>query len=102
MVAERYEYHSDRSHKFWDVEVMGDEVVVHYGRIGTNGTEHVSTCANSTLANNYMQMKIREKVSKGYVLMGWKPVAEPKKKTKPKRKPKVETNELILEDLILD
>ena len=34
---QRYEYTEGTSNKYWEIEREGTTVVVHYGRIGTNG-----------------------------------------------------------------
>ena len=63
----RFECVSDRSDKFWEVEVNGTEVVVRYGRNGTDGQADTKTFPDEAAANKHAEKKIAEKVKKGYV-----------------------------------
>ena len=33
----RYEYHDEKSNKFWEIEIAGSEVTTRWGKIGANG-----------------------------------------------------------------
>jgi predicted DNA-binding WGR domain protein len=63
----RFEFVSGRSNKFWEVTVSGNEVLVHFGRNGTNGQSSRKSFADKTAAEKYADKLIQAKVAKGYV-----------------------------------
>lgn len=57
----------DKSHKFYEVTVQDTEVIIRYGRIGTEGQTSNSTYATAEKAQAAAEKKINEKLKKGYV-----------------------------------
>ena len=56
------------SHKFWEISLNANKVVVKYGRIGIkNPAENEKSLLLKIRQKKYCEKKIREKTSKGYV-----------------------------------
>ena len=56
------------SHKFWEISINANKVLVKYGRIGIqNPAENEKSFATKDQAKKYCEKKIREKTSKGYI-----------------------------------
>ena len=66
MPKRRFEYTDDRSNKFWEIEVKGNEVAVTWGRIGTAGQSQTKTFDNSVEAELHAEKMIAAKLKKGY------------------------------------
>ncbi|MFW9805310.1 MAG: WGR domain-containing protein [Candidatus Thorarchaeota archaeon] len=67
----RYEFKGETkggkpSHKFWIATQSGSEVIVHFGKVGTNGQTRVINCKTVEMAKYYIEEKTQEKVMKGY------------------------------------
>ena len=63
----RYEFIEGTSRKFWDVSLRGGkQLVVRWGRIGTEGQSKVFAFANAAAARDKQRSLIREKTAKGY------------------------------------
>ena len=54
------------SNKFWYVAVSGSEMVVTYGRIGSNGQRNVKVFDSAERARREMDKLVAEKLGKGY------------------------------------
>ncbi|MBE2213010.1 MAG: WGR domain-containing protein [Opitutaceae bacterium] len=54
------------SKKFWAVTTTGNEVAVHFGRIGTKGQTQTKTFSTPAAALREQEKLIRSKVAKGY------------------------------------
>lgn len=65
----RYELVEGKSAKFWDAEVSGRDLTVRYGRIGAAGQTQTKTFADEAAATKEHTKLVREKTSKGYVLV---------------------------------
>jgi predicted DNA-binding WGR domain protein len=63
----RFEFVAGGSDKFWEVSVSGCDVVVCFGRNGTNGQSSTKTFADNAAAEKHAEKLIRAKVGKGYV-----------------------------------
>jgi len=63
----RFEFVGGTSDKFWEVDVAGNEVVVRFGRNGTDGQTVVKTLPDDQAARRHADKLVREKVGKGYV-----------------------------------
>jgi predicted DNA-binding WGR domain protein len=61
------ELSDDKSHKFYEVTVQSTEVMIRYGRIGTEGQISSSTYDTVQKAQVAAEKKINEKLKKGYV-----------------------------------
>lgn len=56
-----------KSQKFWSVDVQGTDVVVNYGKLGTDGQTQVKNFASPEEAEKAAGKLIAEKTKKGYV-----------------------------------
>lgn len=56
-----------KSQKFWSVDVQGTDVVVNYGKLGTDGQTQVKNFASLEEAEKAAGKLIAEKTKKGYV-----------------------------------
>jgi DNA ligase 1 len=63
----RFEFVGGGSDKFWEVTVNGSEVLVRFGRNGTNGQSTTKNFADQAAAEKHAAKQIREKLGKGYV-----------------------------------
>jgi predicted DNA-binding WGR domain protein len=65
--ARYFEMIAGGSRKFWHVTVDGVELVVSFGRIGTDGQVKRKAFASESLARREADRLVREKLAKGYV-----------------------------------
>lgn len=65
-MKEYLEYKDDKSGKFWQIEVAGNQFTVLYGKIGTDGREQVKTFDSEEKTLKEAQKLVNQKVSKGY------------------------------------
>ena len=63
----RFVYQDDKSHKFWEVEVKGKEIIICYGKIGTDGQVTVKKFDSPAQAETAAEKAISEKLKKGYL-----------------------------------
>lgn len=56
-----------KSQKFWSIEVVGTDVTVNYGKLGTDGQTQVKNYATTEEAEKAASKLIAEKTKKGYV-----------------------------------
>lgn len=61
-----FELHSERSAKFWQVERDGADLIVRFGRLGSDGQERTKSLPDATRASDEMKRLIKTKVRKGY------------------------------------
>jgi predicted DNA-binding WGR domain protein len=64
--ARCFEFTEGGSQKFWQIAVDGTELVVSYGRIGTEGQVKRKPCPSADAARREAERLIREKLAKGY------------------------------------
>lgn len=64
--SRRFKFVEGMSSKFWEVTVNGSEVLVRFGRIGTNGQSQMKKFAEPADAVKHAEKLIREKIAKGY------------------------------------
>lgn len=62
----RFEYTDPASDKFWEIEVIGPELTVRFGRQGTTGQTSSKVLPSADKAAAEGDRLIREKVGKGY------------------------------------
>jgi DNA ligase len=66
-MAKRYfEYQDDKSSKFWEIDVNGNDVTVRFGRIGANGQTQTKSFGDAAAAQKHADKLIGEKTQKGY------------------------------------
>ena len=64
--ARLFECEGSDSSKFWDTELRGAELVVRFGRLGTDGQEKIKAFLNAAAAAKEQAKLIKEKLGKGY------------------------------------
>ena len=74
---QRLEFSDGKSNKFWEVGIVGCDLTVRFGRIGTSGQENTKTFADPAVAIKERDKLIKEKIGKGYRLIGMDNTAEP-------------------------
>ena len=62
-----FEFVKGNSSKFWQIEVLGAEVHIQFGRIGTAGQTASKSFADEATAAKHADKIIREKLAKGYI-----------------------------------
>ncbi len=68
MAKERYECTTGGSNKFWEVEVVKNELIVRFGKIGTEGQTNEKTFTSKAEAQKALDKLKKEKLGKGYTL----------------------------------
>jgi predicted DNA-binding WGR domain protein len=63
----RFECTKDGASKFWEIVRTGNDVVVHFGKIGADGQEKTKSFDSEPEAVKEYDQLVREKTSKGYV-----------------------------------
>src|SRR5689334_20888277 len=61
-----FEFADGTSAKFWEIDQVGTEVTVRWGRVGTTGQTKVKTFATAAEAATHEGKLIAEKTRKGY------------------------------------
>ena len=61
-----FEFHDDKSDKFWEISANDTDVTVRYGRIGTQGQTQVKSFPDAAAAQKHATKLIEEKTGKGY------------------------------------
>jgi DNA ligase-1 len=61
-----FEFHDDKSDKFWEITVDDLDVTVRFGKVGTNGQSQVKSFADAAAAQKHASKLIDEKTAKGY------------------------------------
>ena len=72
---ERYEFSDGKSNKFWQIEQIGAELHISWGKIGTSGQSQVKDFDSDAKAEAAKAKLIKEKTGKGYVAAGEAPMA---------------------------
>jgi DNA ligase 1 len=62
----RFEFSEGNSSKFWEITVNGTEVVVRFGRIGTQGQTNTKSFPDAAAAGKHAEKIMSEKTNKGY------------------------------------
>ncbi len=70
MGKRHFEFVAGTSSKFWEVEVNGNEVTTHWGRIGTAGQSKTKSFADAEKASAAAAKLVAEKTKEGYVEKG--------------------------------
>ncbi len=61
-----FEFHDEKSAKFWEISANDMDVTVRYGRIGTQGQTQVKSFPDAAGAQKHATKLIEEKTGKGY------------------------------------
>lgn len=62
-----FEFQEGTSHKFWEVSVEGDTLVVRFGKVGTQGQTQTKPFESEDVAQQACEKLVLEKLRKGYV-----------------------------------
>jgi predicted DNA-binding WGR domain protein len=62
-----FEFVGGSSAKFWEILVLGNEVTVRFGRIGTEGQTQVKILPDADAAAKHAEKQIVSKLAKGYL-----------------------------------
>ena len=61
-----FEFHDDKSDKFWEISISDLDVTVRYGRVGAQGQTQVKSFPDFAAAQKHANKLIDEKTGKGY------------------------------------
>jgi len=56
----------EQSNKFWEYEIIGNDVKVKWGRVGLDGQEKIHNFSNPSARDSFIAKKVAEKEKKGY------------------------------------
>lgn len=62
-----FEFVEGSSSKFWEISVTGVDVMVRFGRIGSDGQTRTKSFSDESAAQNHAVNLIEEKTGKGYI-----------------------------------
>ncbi len=66
-MTRRFEFVGGNSAKFWQTTVVGNQVTVRYGRLGTDGQTQTKEFGSPESAQKHADSLIASKLKKGYV-----------------------------------
>jgi predicted DNA-binding WGR domain protein len=69
MAEKMYLNQTDVHNKFWSYEVIGNDVLVKWGRVGLVGESQVKEFSSDSAQQKFIADKVREKEKKGYKLV---------------------------------
>ncbi len=52
--------------KFWNAEVKGNSVTIHFGKVGTPGTTGCREFTSYEAAETFLAQRVRKKLEEGY------------------------------------
>jgi predicted DNA-binding WGR domain protein len=61
-----FELVDDKSSKFWEISIDGNDVTVRFGRIGAKGQTRTKTFTSTAAAKSHAEKLVGEKTGKGY------------------------------------
>jgi predicted DNA-binding WGR domain protein len=62
-----FEFHGDKSAKFWSIDLRGKSFTVRFGKISTTGQTQTKEFADEAKAKKEYDKLVAEKAKKGYV-----------------------------------
>lgn len=65
----RYEFKDEHDHKFWEGEVKGKAVTLHFGKIGTSGLRASREFTTVKSAKEFLEMRLQQKIREGFRLV---------------------------------
>jgi uncharacterized protein (TIGR02996 family) len=72
-----FEYEDDKSHKFWNIELTGNNFTVTFGKVGSKGQTQTKSFADAATARKEHDKLVADKLKKGYSETTPAPVAAP-------------------------
>lgn len=102
MKKQRYEFISEKSFKFWEVQVDGALMTTSYGRVGKTGQSKQKAFSESREATATAKALVKEKLRKGYVQVPLRPLFAVKKvqRCEPSSSPALAPSEKYVNELI--
>ena len=70
-----FEFHDDKSSKFWNIDLQGSQFTVTFGKTGTKGQTQIKQFADAAGAQKEHDKLVKQKLGKGYVETTAKPSA---------------------------
>jgi predicted DNA-binding WGR domain protein len=67
MNRREFQFNEGSSNKFWSIELREQSLIVHYGKIGTNGQAQEKSFTSAEAAKKEHDKLVAEKTKKGYV-----------------------------------
>jgi len=67
MMHRRFEFVGGSSAKFWEVRVEGCEILIRFGRLGTDGQQQTLVFPSPAKATSEAEKRAGQKLDKGYV-----------------------------------
>ena len=64
-----FEFVDGKSAKFWEAGSRGNDVMVRFGRIGSEGQTQVKTFPDAAAAEHRVEKLVSQKLAKGYELV---------------------------------
>ena len=62
----RFEFSEGNSNKYWEISFHGPEVIVRFGRIGTQGQINEKSFPDEAAAAKHVEKLVLQKLNKGY------------------------------------
>ena len=57
---------NSEDHKFWNAEIKGTSVTIHFGKVGTQGTTGCREFTSYEAAEVFLAQRVRKKLEEGY------------------------------------
>ena len=64
-----FEFKDQTSNKFWEVQTKEENLIVRFGKIGTNGQKKTKTFKTAEQAQKELVKLVKDKTGKGYKLI---------------------------------
>ena len=65
-MTRRFEFVGGNSAKFWQVDQLGKDVILRFGRLGTDGQQQLKTLPTPEAAQRHVEKLVDQKLAKGY------------------------------------
>jgi len=66
-MTRRFEFVGGNSAKFWQVDQLGKDVILRFGRLGTHGQQQIKTLPTPEAARRHVEKLVDQKMAKGYI-----------------------------------
>jgi predicted DNA-binding WGR domain protein len=57
---------NDDDQKFWNAELIGKSVTIHFGKVGTSGHRGTREFSSIAAAEQFLAQRVRQKLEEGY------------------------------------
>lgn len=65
----RYEFKDEYDHKFWEGEIEGKAVTLHFGKVGTSGLRASREFTSFETAKKFLEERLQKKIREGFRLV---------------------------------